>query len=60
LASDQDARLLFWELVLPDASQADQVAGRLLQAGYAENKGVGGARAFTDASGITVELVAES
>jgi len=60
LASDQDARLLFWELVLPDASQADQVAGRLLQAGYAEKKGVGGARAFTDASGITVELVAES
>jgi catechol 2,3-dioxygenase len=33
-ASDDDARLLDWELVLPDSSSADEAAGALEKAGY--------------------------
>jgi catechol 2,3-dioxygenase len=59
VASEQDARLLSWQLVLPDAREIDHVVDRLRALGYVETQDAGGERAFTDASGITVALVAE-
>jgi catechol 2,3-dioxygenase len=60
LASDHDARLLSWQLVLPNPREVEQVVDRLLRAGFSETPGIAGERAFTDDSGITVALVAES
>ena len=59
VASEQDARLLSWQLVLPDAREIDHVVDRLRALGYVETQDAGGERAFTDASGITVALVTE-
>jgi catechol 2,3-dioxygenase len=58
VASERDARLLFWELVLPDAEEVAKVAGNLVRAGYSEAQVANGARAFTDPWGITAALVA--
>lgn len=60
LASERDARLLSWQLVLPNAHDVEHVVRRLLQAGYAETPGYAGERTFTDDSGVTVALVAEA
>jgi len=59
VASEGDARLLYWELVLPDAVEIGRVAESLKKAGYAESSSAGGARSFVDDDGITVALIAE-
>jgi len=59
VASEGDARLLFWELVLPNATEIERVAENLRKSGYAESLGEGGARSFVDDNGINVALVAE-
>jgi catechol 2,3-dioxygenase len=56
-ASDRDARLLFWELALPNAVEIDRVAASLVSAGYAESISSHGARSFTDPWGIHVAFV---
>jgi catechol 2,3-dioxygenase len=56
VASERDARLLFWELVLPDAEEVQHVAESLLLAGYAEAETEDSTRRFADAWGIVVEL----
>jgi catechol 2,3-dioxygenase len=59
-ASDEEARLLFWELVLPDASEVERVAASMKAAGLLEATTPSGARAFVDPWGIRVALVAEA
>ena len=58
VASPEDARLLFWELALPDTAEIDLAAASMTAAGFAETQTATGARAFTDTCGITVALVA--
>jgi len=58
IAADDDARLLFWELALPDVEEIDMVAGSMRLAGFPETVSEAGARTFTDSCGITVSLVA--
>jgi len=57
VASAEDARLLFWELALPDTVEIDRVAASMTAAGFAETQTATGARAFTDPWGITVATV---
>lgn len=57
VASEEDARLLFWELALPDAGSVESVAARLRKAGYADVVTAHGLLGFVDDSGITVALV---
>jgi len=57
VAGEADARLLYWEMVLPDAMEMERVAARLLAAGYVETVSSAGERAFVDDAGITVALV---
>lgn len=57
VASAEDARLLFWELALPDAAEIARVAASMTAAGFAETQTATGARAFTDPWGIPVALV---
>jgi catechol 2,3-dioxygenase len=52
VASEEDARLLFWELALPDAAEIDRAAG------FAEAVTGAGQRTFADPWGIPVVLVA--
>ena len=55
VATDADARLIYWDLVVPDRETADDLASRLAGAGYAitEADGVAVAR---DPWGIAVRL----
>jgi catechol 2,3-dioxygenase len=53
VAGAEDARLLEWELVLPDSEELSRVAVRLAAGGYG-----GAAGAFTDDVGLTVRLTA--
>lgn len=58
VATDEDAKLLFWELVLPD-SAATAAVERLRDAGYSVTT-VAGVHAAADPWGITVRLVAST
>jgi catechol 2,3-dioxygenase len=58
-ASDQDARLLEWELRLPSAIDVGAVAASLADAGYDVAAGIHDARS-SDPWGITVRICAES
>lgn len=58
IASEKDARLLFWELALHNPEEIDRAAASLQQAGYSETASAHGKRAFADDNGITVTLVA--
>ena len=60
VAGPEDARLLFWELVLPHADEVERVSARLMAAGFAEVTGRDGKRAFVDDVGIVVMLVVGS
>jgi len=57
VASPNDARLLFWELALPDTDEVTRVSETMRKAGYSETLAANGAVAFTDPSGITMALV---
>ncbi len=56
VASVTDARLLFWELTLPDAEEIERAAASMTKAGFLEDPSSEGARAFTDSCGISVHL----
>lgn len=58
VASAEDARLLFWELVLPDVEEIERVAANMSAAGFPQTVSAAGDRAFTDPCGIAVSLVA--
>lgn len=60
VAAATDARLLFWELVLPSEDEQQKVLASLLAAGYAQTRTTHGAPAITDPWGITVALVIAS
>jgi catechol 2,3-dioxygenase len=55
-ASKTDARLLFWELVLPDLQEIERAAESLTSLGYRGASSTDGPSAFTDPWGITVNL----
>jgi len=57
VASAKDTRLLFWEMVLPDAAEVALVAASLTKGGYEAVEVASGAKAFRDPWGITVALV---
>jgi catechol 2,3-dioxygenase len=57
VASEEDARLLFWELALPDAAEIERAATSLTAAGFVETITATGQRAFADPWGIPVALV---
>ncbi|CAN5669133.1 catechol 2,3-dioxygenase [soil metagenome] len=57
VATEQDARLLFWEMVLPDADEIDRAAASLSLGDFDEINTENGARAFRDPWGIVVALV---
>ena len=57
VASENDARLLFWELALPDAEEIEQVATSLRACGFEETVAANGIRAFVDPWGIRVALI---
>jgi len=59
VATDADAKLLFWELVLPDSAATGAAAERLRAAGYSVSS-ARGVPAATDPWGITVRLVAST
>jgi len=59
-ASHQDARLLFWEMVLPAAEDVLRARQSLSAAGYTEVKTANGATGFSDPWGITVSLVTQA
>ena len=42
-ATDEDARLLEWELVVPDAGAVERAAASLTEAGWAVDRAAGGA-----------------
>jgi len=56
-ASDQDARLVDWELVLPDPASASQTAGNIENAGFAVDRS-GDVPTAVDPWGIRVRLTA--
>jgi len=56
VASAEDARMLFWELVFPAAAERDAAAERMMAAGYRRVDAVEGV-CFADAWGIVVALV---
>jgi catechol 2,3-dioxygenase len=57
-ASEGDARLLFWELVLPNKDEVERVKVNLVKAGYPALRTAEAVPAFADPWGITVALVA--
>lgn len=57
IATDDDARMLFWELALPDAAAVQAAVERLTGAGYAVDT-TGDDPTATDPWNITVRLVA--
>jgi catechol 2,3-dioxygenase len=56
IATDDDAKLLYWELALPDEAARDDSVARLRRAGY-DVASAGGAEIATDPWGSTVRLV---
>jgi catechol 2,3-dioxygenase len=56
-ASKEDARLLFWELVLPSEQERERALRSLREAGFEETATADGVTAVTDPWGITVALV---
>jgi len=58
VASRQDARLLHWELALPNAAEVDRVTERMLRAGYRQRSATGASPTFADNWGIAVALAA--
>lgn len=56
VASDDDARMLYWETVLPDRESLEAAADRLTAAGYRVDRSAG-TPAAVDPFGITVRLV---
>jgi catechol 2,3-dioxygenase len=56
-ASARDARLLFWELRVPNQEEIERVAARMSTGGFREEATAEGLRSFTDPWGITVMLV---
>ena len=59
IATDDDARMLFWEMVLPDASAMQATVDRLIEAGYGVDA-MGEYPIATDPWGISVRLVARA
>jgi len=59
-ASDKDARLLFWEMVLPDEQDIVRASASLSAAGYTAVKTANGAPGFSDPWGITVALATQA
>jgi catechol 2,3-dioxygenase len=57
VAAEQDARLLFWELVLPHADEIERAAASLGKVDFAINSKSAESNEFTDASGITLRLI---
>ncbi|MGK2961109.1 MAG: VOC family protein [Gemmatimonadaceae bacterium] len=57
VASDNDARLLFWDLVLPDSDSAGKAAESVEAAGF-DVASEGGIQTATDSWGIKVRLLA--
>lgn len=60
VASKENARLLYWELVLPTEEEVERVASGLRGAGYLRTTTAKGAPSFSDEWGITVALRAET
>lgn len=59
-ATEHDARLLFWELVLPSQEDVSQVSGSLRGAGFEPAPSPEGAPLFTDPWGIRIALAHHS
>jgi catechol 2,3-dioxygenase len=59
VASETDARLLSWELVLPDATEITNAVESLSGNGFAESQDVNRRTVITDPWGLTVALVRE-
>ena len=57
-ATDEDARLLEWELVVPSAEEAERAAASLAAAGLAGERGPGGTGAW-DPWGTAVRIRAD-
>jgi catechol 2,3-dioxygenase len=59
VAGADDARLLWWELLVPDVTDVDAATARLASAGLEVTTDATGARTAADAWGIAVRLVAK-
>ena len=59
-ASNEDARLLFWEMVLPDEQEIARARTSLSAAGYVAVTTANGAPGFSDPWCITVALVTQA
>lgn len=59
-ASEEDARLLQWELVLPAEDEIARVAASLNAAGFQQHEPATHAHVFADSSNIRVALIAET
>lgn len=59
VASESDARLLFWELVLPDKAEVGRVAANLIEGGFEEQLANSNSSRFVDSWGISVQLTAQ-
>ena len=59
LASDEDARLLFWELVLPTSDHISRTAASLRTAGFEPGTDSSSTPVFTDPWNIRVALISE-
>ena len=57
VASDRDARLLFWELVLPAQEEIETVVANMSAAGYEVGHFQGSGSVVVDPWGIRVALV---
>jgi len=60
IASEKDARLLFWELVLPRTEDIAHVQASFKKAGYAIGASASGQPMISDPWGINVVLVASA
>jgi catechol 2,3-dioxygenase len=57
VAAATDARLLFWELVLPNEVERRKASESMADAGFTAVVSAAGAEMFTDNWGITVALM---
>jgi catechol 2,3-dioxygenase len=55
-ASDKDARLLFWELILPSEEDVERVKASLQRVGYSHEVSSRGEPMFSDPWGIRIVL----
>jgi catechol 2,3-dioxygenase len=60
LPSDADARLLEWNVILPDPADVDALAASLMHAGHAAERATDGALVTRDPWGTPIRVVAES